>query len=131
MAFTLKRDSWKTFKTQNNLSKSSWFSKADVGPTIDKFWAAKDLWDKAWGMTSLRKFFTAATNLQAAFDKFIKLKVAKGEMSETVRSQIATWKQEIDVVVRMLADANQKSQKELLEADAIRLRANLKKEGLM
>jgi hypothetical protein len=69
MAFTLKRDSWKRSRP-DNLSNQA-VLEGRRGPDYDKFWAAKDLWDSL-GDVSLRVFFTAATNLQAAFDKFIK-----------------------------------------------------------
>ena len=130
MSFTLTRDAWKNFKTQNNLSKSPWYSRADVGPTIDKFWAARDIFLKAPGMESLKKFFAAATNLQKAFTKFVGLKEVKGEMTNPAKAQIETWKDQIDDVTKMLAIEAKRNAKQLLEADAKRLMENLKNSGL-
>jgi len=130
MAFTLTRDAWKDFKTQNSLSKSPWYSRADVGPSIDKFWAARDIFLKAPGMESLKKFFGAATNLQKAFTKFIGLKEVKGELRALAKTQIGTWKDQIDDVTKMLAIEARRNEAQLLEADAKRLMENLKNIGL-
>ncbi len=130
MSFTLTRDAWKNFKAQNNLSKSPWYSRADVGPTIDKFWAARDIFLKAPGMESLKKFFASATNLQKAFTKFVGLKEVKGELKTPAKTQIETWKEQIDDVTKMLAIEAKRNEKQLLEADAKRLMESLKNSGL-
>jgi hypothetical protein len=130
MSFTLTRDAWKNFKTQNNLSKSPWYSRADVGPTIDKFWTAEQVFVDTPTMTSLKNAYAAAVNLQKAFAKFITLKEAKSELKTAAKAQIQTWSSEIDEVTEELAWGAKTYEKQLLKADAELMLKKLAKAGL-
>ena len=91
MAFTLTRDAWKIFKATNHLSKSPWYSRADVGPAIDKFHTAYDTWNKTPGYKTLASCVSKAVDLEKAFAKFITLKEAKDELGGPAKLQIQTW----------------------------------------
>src|SRR5690606_30598957 len=67
----LNRDKWKEFKNKHDFSKSSFFSKADVGPTIDKFQDAVARFQKTRAQKDLMSAFKKAQDLQKAFAKFI------------------------------------------------------------
>jgi hypothetical protein len=116
---TLNRDQWKKFKETNNLSKSSFFNKADVGPQIDKFQKALEDCKKSPGQKSLMAAFTKAQDLQKAFNKFIDLKETKNELKPPAKTQIQTWHGELDTAVQGLAKLYKGSEKgELKAADA-------------
>ncbi|XZE32885.1 hypothetical protein SH501x_003651 [Pirellulaceae bacterium SH501] len=100
---TLTREKWKRFKQDNNLSKSSFFKKADVGPQLDKFQKALDSCKRTPGKKSLSKCFSEADKLEKAIDKFIKLKEAKAELDEKATKQLKAWSKELDSVTKGLA----------------------------
>ncbi len=99
----LDRDKWKQFKTDNNLSKSSFFKKADVGPTIDKFQDAVVAFRKTKSQKDLMSAFKKAEDLQKAFAKFINLKEAKDELSAPAKQKIQKWSTQLDSVTKTLA----------------------------
>ena len=104
MAFDLTREQWKTFKTQNNLSKS-WFSKADVGPTLDKFWIAHTACKNSPSLSTFIAFEKAAAKLRDAFRIFIELKETKNEMTQPAFKKITDWRNEIiDLVSELEKD---------------------------
>ena len=118
MGFTLTRANWQTFKTTNNLSKSSWFSKADVGPTIDKFHVAYAAWKKQRGLKSLMECSKRADDLKKAFEKFIALKETRNEMTPTAKTQIEAWHTQLGNLGIKLAVVFRDNEKELKEKDA-------------
>ncbi len=127
---TLDRDKWKKFKTANNLSKSSVFKKADVGPLIEKFQKSVNECKKNPGEKSLLKCFGAADKLERAFQKFIKLKEAKQELQEDARKQLLKWEKELDSVVKGLAKLHKGSQKDLQQGDAKNMEDTFDRLGL-
>jgi len=131
MAFTLTRDAWKKFKTDNNLSKSSFFSKADVGPSIDAFWKAAEAFSQAKTTDSVRKLFTKAGDLDKAFGKFIGLKEAKAELKAGAKSQIEAWKRELDETQKALAVISEKYKDDLAENQKQVMLDTLRKQGLI
>ncbi len=123
---TLNRDKWKKFKEDNNLSKSSFFNKADVGPTIDKFQKALDDCKKNPGEKSLMAAFSKAQDLQKAFNKFIELKETKQELKGPAKTQIETWHTELEEAVQGLAKLYKGAgQKPLQASDAKNMRERL------
>lgn len=116
---TLDREKWKQFKTDNDLSKSSFFKKADVGPTIDKFQDAVAAYRKSKSKKDLMSAFKKAEDLQKAFAKFINLKEAKAELSATAKQKIEKWSAQLDSVATALAKIYD-TQKEKLEANDLK-----------
>jgi hypothetical protein len=124
MSFTLTRDAWKKFKTDNNLSKSSVFNKADVGPHIDSLWKACEQYSRMKGWETFRPLVTKLTDLQKAFGKFIALKEAKEELSADAKRQIQTWQAQLEgaaAELRKIAaeDENKLRQKDVHELDGV------------
>lgn len=115
----LDRDKWKQFKTDNNLSKSSFFKKADVGPTIDKFQDAIVAYRKSKSKKDLMSAFKKAEDLQKAFAKFINLKEAKDELSTAAKQKIQKWSGQLDNVAKVLAKTYDEH-KEKLEANDVK-----------
>ena len=127
MAFDLTREQWRTFKTTNNLSKSPWYSKADVGPTIEKFWVAHTACKNSPSLSTFMAFEEAATKLRDAFRKFTELKEAKKELTQPAFEKITDWRNEIiDLVSELekdvlkigknkLKEMQEKESRELLE----------------
>ena len=101
MRFQLRREAWRDFKTHNNLSKSSIFNKADVGPHIDAWWSAYDQYKKSKNWKTFRPLVTKLTDLQKAFTKFIALKEAMDEFRDhpEAKQQILTWQEEVDEAI--------------------------------
>jgi hypothetical protein len=122
---TLNRDKWKKFKEDNNLSKSSFFSKADVGPHIDSFQKALEACKKSPGQKSLMTCFTKADDLKKAFQKFIALKETKTELKAPAKAQLETWSKELESVVVGLAKLQKDSEKDLKAGDVTNLNKNL------
>jgi len=118
---TLDRDKWKQFKTDNNLSKSSFFKKADVGPTIDKFQDSVVAFRKSKSQKDLMSCFKRAQDLQKAFAKFIGLKEAKDELSAAAKQKIQKWSGELDNVTTALAKVYDQHKEELQANDAKQL----------
>lgn len=131
MAFTLTRDAWKKFKEDNGLAKSSVFEMASVGPAIDGFWKAQAAMAGAWGMKSVKAFFGATDKLRKAFAKFKKIKTSKQELKQGAAGQIDTWDKQLEGIYQALAAVAIKEEADLLKADAVRMKAALKKDGLM
>lgn len=100
--FTLSRNTWKKFKTDNDLSKSSFFKKADVGPTIEKFQSSYEKLMQSKGQKDLMTCHSRCLDLQKAFDKFIDLKEAKGELKPAAKTQLNTWKKELAGLEKLL-----------------------------
>lgn len=100
---TLDRDKWKQFKEANGFSKSSFFKKADVGPTIDKFQTAMKKFEASKSEKDLMDAFKKAEALKAAFAKFINLKEAKAEMTAGAKQRLEKWSGELDDYVIRLA----------------------------
>ncbi len=105
----LDREKWKQFKTDNNLSKSSFFKKADVGPTIDKFQTAVERFRDSKSQKDLMSVFSKAEELQKAFAKFIQLKEAKDELSDAAKTKIKKWSGQLDNVNTALAKLSMSS----------------------
>ena len=124
---TLTRAKWKTFKTDNNLSKSSLFNKADVGPSIDAFATAYAAFKTSKGAKDLLKASGKLTDLQKAFTKFIAIKELKDEMTPQAKTQIETWHRELDGVMKSLAVIVKKHEPELKLNDAKIMNADLDK----
>jgi hypothetical protein len=131
MAFTLTRDAWKKFKTDNDLSKSSIFSRADVGPTIDKFWEAANAFSTAKTTDTVRKLFTKCTDLEKAFDKFIALKEIKNELKAPAKAKIEAWKKELEQTKTALATIADKYKDDLAENQKAVMIAILEKQGIV
>src|SRR5262245_51991975 len=117
MAFTLTRDAWKKFKADNNLSKSSVFNKADVGPHIDSLWKACEQYARAKGWQSFLPLVRKLLELQKAFGKFIALKEAKDELTPAAKSQIQTWQKQVNDAVFELAKIGGQDENKLKEKD--------------
>ena len=117
MSFTLTRDAWKKFKTDNDLSKSSIFNKADVGPHIDSLWKANEQYKRDKGWKAVITLITKLTDLQKAFTKFIALKEAKDELSAAAKGQIQTWHKQLDDAVSGLRDYAGKNEDQLRQKD--------------
>lgn len=115
--YELSRAKWQLFKKDNNLSKSSVFSKADVGPHIDKFQSAVENFEKVGGKKNLTTAFKKAGDLQKAFTKFINLKEAKGELSAPAKAKITKWKSQLDTIETKLAVFHETYKDELAEVD--------------
>ncbi|HEX4000661.1 MAG TPA: hypothetical protein VHX65_19085 [Pirellulales bacterium] len=122
---TLTRDKWKTFKEKNNLSKSSFFSKADVGPHIDSFQKALEDCKKSPGQKSLMAAFSKGETLNKAFEKFIGLKEAKDELKPDAKKQLETWRGELSAMVQGLAKLYKSSEKDLQAGDTKNLNSQL------
>jgi uncharacterized protein YukE len=131
MSFTLTRDAWKKFKEDNGLTKSSVFEMASVGPAIDGFWKAQAAMAGEWGMKSVRSFFSATDKLRKAFAKFKKIKASKHELKSGAALQIDAWDKQLEEIYQALAKVAIKEDKDLLKADAVRMRAGFKKDGLV
>ena len=122
---TLNRDKWKKFKEANDLSKSSFFNKADVGPHIDSFQKALEACKKSPGQKSLMTCFTKADDLNKAFKKFIALKETKAELKAPAKTQLEIWSKELDAVVVGLAKLQKDSEKDLKAGDVTNLNKSL------
>jgi hypothetical protein len=131
MAFTLTRDAWKRFKADNELSKSSVFNKADVGPSIDAFWTAAQAFNRAKTTDTVRKLFTKASDLEKAFGKFIALKETKAELKPPAKNQIEKWKQELDETKTDLANIAAKYKDDLADNQKQAMLATLKSAGVV
>lgn len=127
---TLTRDKWKRFKEDNNLSKSSFFKKADVGPQLDKFQKSLDACKSMPGKKSLGKCFTEAGKLEAAIEKFIKLKEAKAELDEKANKQLKAWSKELGSITKSLAKLYKASGDDLGKEDAKAMENQLSEMGL-
>jgi hypothetical protein len=114
----LTRAKWKQFKADNNLSKSSFFNKADVGPTIEEFAKALEAFKKQPSTKGLMTMSRKSTALKAAFTKFINLKEAKAELTPPAKAKIEKWKTQLDSVDVQLAQMFKKHEKVLNEGDA-------------
>jgi hypothetical protein len=130
MAFTLTRDAWKKFKTDNNLSKSSAFNKADVGPHIDSLWKACEQYSREKGWKAFRPLVTKLTDLQKAFIKFIALKEAKEELTPAAKNQIQTWQKQLNDAVFALREHAATQENELREVDVNALDRQLNQAGI-
>ena len=130
MPFTLTRDAWKKFKTDNNLSKSKAFNKADVGPHIDSLWKACEQYSKAKGWQTFRPLVTKLTDLQKAFAKFIALKEAMGELTPTAKNQIQTWQKQVNDAVFALAKLAGEGENQLRAEDVNALDRRLSEIGI-
>ena len=113
----LDRAKWQTFKTTNNLSKSSFFNKADVGPNIDAFQKAVAEYRTAKSEKSLMKVFGKATDLQKAFKKFLDIKEGKNELTNDSRAKIEKWASQLDTVQKTLAVTHEKFEAKLKQGD--------------
>jgi len=122
---TLNRDKWKKFKEANDLSKSSFFNKADVGPHIDSFQKALEACKKSPGQKSLMTCFTKASDLKAAFQKFVALKETKAELKGPAKTQLEEWSKELEAVVVGLAKLQRDSEKDLKAGDVTNLNKSL------
>jgi hypothetical protein len=131
MAFTLTRDAWKRFKADNELSKSSVFNKADVGPSIDAVWTAAQAFNRAKTTDTVRKLFTKASDLEKAFGKFIALKETKAELKPPAKNQIEKWKQELDETKTDLANIAAKYKDDLADNQKQAMLATLKSAGVV
>lgn len=101
----LTRDEWKTFKVENGLTKSSFFTKANVGPLVDAFHKAGERWEAEDGMTGDgRKFLKATEKLSKAFSKFIRNKAAKQELTADALRQINRWQRELQETYDQVLD---------------------------
>ncbi|AMV33500.1 hypothetical protein VN12_15340 [Pirellula sp. SH-Sr6A] len=127
---TLTRDKWRKFKDENNLSKSSFFKKADVGPQLEKFQKALDACKNTPGKKSLGKCFTEADKLETAIEKFIKLKEAKAELDEKANKQLKSWSKELGSITKSLAKLYKESGEELANEDAKNMKNQLASLGL-
>lgn len=114
---TLNRDAWKKFKETNNLSKSSFFNKADVGPSIDSFQKAMDACKASPGAKTLATCVSKAVDLEKAFAKFIQLKEAKAELKEPAKKQLEAWSKELKECSTGLAKLYKSSEKDLKAGD--------------
>ena len=130
MPFTLTRDAWKKFKADNNLSKSSVFNKADVGPHIDSLWKACEQYSRAKGWQTFTPLVKKLIDLQTAFAKFIALKEAKDELTAAAKSQIQTWQKQLNDAVFELRNIAGKKENELKQEDVNALDHQLKECGL-
>jgi hypothetical protein len=113
----LTRGKWRTFKTQNQLSKSSFFNKADVGPSVEAFANAYANFKKTRSMNDLLKASSKLTDLQKAFTKFLAIKEVKQELTAGSRLQIETWKDQLDDVMKEMALYLQNNEAKLKKND--------------
>jgi hypothetical protein len=121
---TLNRAKWKKFKTDHNLSKSSFFAKADVGPTIEDFEKAALKFAKSVSEKDLMTLFSKCQKLQAAFKKFIALKEAKAELTPEAKKQIQAWDGELDGIATDLAKLVKDAPEMLKRGDVKQLEDN-------
>ena len=126
--YELDRDKWKAFKAEFNLSKSSFFNKADVGPTIDKFQSAMTTFAKSGGEKNLRAAFVKAQDLQKAFEKFIDLKEVEKELTLPAKAKIEKWHGQLNDCVKVLAQVHQKYKDDLKEEDKVNMTNTLKEQ---
>jgi hypothetical protein len=118
---SINRTAWKKFKDDNNLSNSSFFSKADVGPTIDSFQKASEKFLNSRGMKDLLALNGKARDMKKAFAKFIGLKEAKAELTATAKSQVEKWLQEVTDIEDWLALEYAKNEKKLKTNDVLEM----------
>jgi hypothetical protein len=130
MGFTLTRDAWKKFKADNNLSKSSVFSKADVGPHIDSLSKAYEQYKKEGGFKNIMSVISKLTDLDKAFAKFIALKETKDELKPDAKKQIETWQSQLKAAVAALSEFARISENALQQKDVENFQARLDHIGL-
>jgi hypothetical protein len=118
MKFELTRETWQLFKKNNDISKSSAFNRADVGPHIDSFWKARDQYKAAKTWTNINTLIKKLTDLQAAFAKFRDLKEAKGQLNDVARAQLTKWHDQLEEAVAKLRLKKTESTGELKAEDA-------------
>ncbi len=116
-SFTLTRAKWRQFKDDNNLSKSSFFKKADVGPHIDSFQKAVAAFKSKPGKKPLESCFMKAVALQKAFEKFISLKEAKAELTPAAKAQLKTWSEQVEQTSKQLASMWKAAKPQLEQLD--------------
>lgn len=124
--YELTREKWRDFKEENGLSKSSFFKKADVGPSIDDFQNAVLAFRQSGGKKDLEKAFRKAEALQKAFAKFIGLKEAKAELSTTAKAKIQKWIKQLDTVSTNIAVFHNEHKGELAANDAKNMQQDFK-----
>lgn len=127
---SLTRKEWRKFKKENNLERSAVLKKADVGPSIVKFQKAVSLCEDAPGKKSLEECLLKASNLEKAFEKFIKLKKGEVQLSKSAENRIEEWKSELGKVVAGLAKLHKTAGKELDDADAKNMDKTFDKLGI-
>jgi hypothetical protein len=125
--FDLNREKWGIFKRKHNLSKSSIFNRADVGPHIDRFETALATFNLSKSKQDLGTAFKRLEELEKAFDKFMDLKKAKLELSTDAETQIKAWKKQLDELKTNLRNIYQAFPKRLEAADRKQLDAKLKR----
>ena len=113
----LTREKWREFKEKNNLSKSSFFSKADVGPTIDSLQKAVTAFKGSATKRNLESVVKKAGELQKAFAKFIQLKEFKEELKDDAKARINKWSAQINDLTAQMADIYRQCKEELKEND--------------
>ncbi len=115
--FTLTRRRWREFKTDNGLTKSPMFKKADVGPSLVRLQKSLKKWDADQGEKALGSVLVAADKVKKAFAKFIKFKNEQGEMTKSAETQIKNWETELDNIVDFLGVVYRKNPTKLKEKD--------------
>jgi hypothetical protein len=118
---SINRTQWKKFKDDNDLSKSSFFKKADVGPTIDSFQKASDKFLNTRGLKDLLALNGKARDMKKAFEKFIGLKEAKAELTATAKTQIENWLEEVTAIENWLALQYAVNEKKLKANDVVEM----------
>jgi len=132
MGFTLTRDAWKKFKADNNLSKSSAFSRADVGPHIDSLSKAYEQYKSEGGFKNIMSVISKLTDLDKAFAKFIALKETKEELipDGEAKKQIETWQGQLKAAKDALSEFARISEGALQQKDVENFKARLDHIGL-
>ena len=82
-------------------------------------------------MKSVKAFFGATDKLRKAFAKFKKIKTSKQQLKEGAALQIDTWDKQLEEIYQALAKVAINEEKDLLKADAVRMKANFKKDLLI
>jgi hypothetical protein len=123
----LDRNEWGIFKRRYQLSKSSIFNRADVGPHIEEFQTALAAYKQSHSGKDLLRAHKRLEALRRAFDKFIELKQGKLELTTEAKDKIDEWKKQLDAVEKDLATQCIKHPDKLKQADCKQMDGTLKK----